>query len=180
MDLVIFWNHVGREHGGLDYAEDIRKNSPEVIQKCLELKEQLCRNNYQPNKFVRYNESTLIEFPSSQCDEKYIIIYSIDRGLQFSLNLKSKYPWWLIDVVDITEIRPNVFCVHDLFIDISVNLDGSYHVLDIDEFEMAVSLNILSQEQITQSLKSLHSILDELNSKTFPNETLKDLEQQYM
>jgi predicted RNA-binding protein associated with RNAse of E/G family len=180
MDLVIFWNHVGREHGGLGYTEDIQKNSSEVIQKCLEIKEQRCRNNYQPNKFIKYNESTLIELPSSESDKKYIIIYFIDRGLQFSLNFKSKYPWWLIDVVDITEIRPNVFCVHDLFIDISVNLDGSYHVLDMDEFEMAINLNVLSHEQITRSLKSLHSILAELNSRNFPNKILKDLEQQYM
>jgi hypothetical protein len=111
-----FWNQVGREHGGLDYADDIRKNSPEVIQKCLVLKEQRCRNSNHLDRFVRYDESTLLELPSPQSGKKY---------------LKSKYPWLLIDIVDIQEIRPNVFCVNDLFIDILVNFDGSYHVLEL-------------------------------------------------
>jgi hypothetical protein len=180
LDLVIFWNHVGREHGGLDYADDIRKNSPEVIQKSLELREQRCRNNGQLNRFVRYDETTLLELSSSQNDKKYIIIYCIDRGLQFSLNFKSRYPWWLIDIVDIQEIRPNVFCVHDLFIDISVNFDGSYHVYDMDDFEIALSSDVMSYEQISQGLKSFHAILCELNCKTFPNNILKDIQQKYM
>lgn len=180
MNLVIFWNHVGREHGGLDYTDDIRKNSPEVIQKCLELKEQRCRNSDRQSRFIRYDESTLLELPPPQSDKKYIIIYCVDRGLQFSLNLKSKYPWWLIDIVDIQEIRPNVFCVHDLFIDISVNFDGSYHVYDIDDFETALSSDVMSNEQISRGLKSLHTILTELNTKAFPNNILKDIEQKYI
>lgn len=179
MDLIIFWNHVGREHGGLEYTDDIRKNSPEIIQEALVLKEHRCRNGGQLNRFVRYDESTLIELSPLQSDQKYIIVYCIDRGIQFSLNLKSKYPWWLIDIVDIQEIRPNVFCVNDLFIDISVNLDGSYHVFDMDDFETAISLGVMTPEQISRSLRSLHSMLTELNSKAFPNEILKDIQQKY-
>jgi hypothetical protein len=159
LDLVIFWNHVGREHGVLEYTEDIRKNSPEVIQNSIELKEQRCRNNGQLNRFVRYDETTLLELPPSQSDRKYIIIYCIDQGLQFSLNFKPRYPWWLIDIVDIQEIRPNY---------------------DMDEYEIALSSDVMSTELISQSLKSFHTILSELNSKTFPNDTLKAIEMKYM
>lgn len=180
MDLVIFWNHVGKEHGELEYADDIRKNPPEIVQKSLELKEKRCINNGQFGRFIRHDESTLIELPTLHSKKKYIIIYCIDRGLQFSLNFKSHYPWWLIDIVDIQEIRPNVFCVNDLFIDISVNPDGSYHVYDMDEFENTLSLGVMTQDQISRSLKSFHSILTELNSKEFPNKILKDIHQKYM
>lgn len=73
-----------------------------------------------------------------------------------------------------------MFCVNDLFIDISVNPDGSYHVYDMDEFENALSLGVMTQDQISRSLKSFHSILTELNSKEFPNKILKDIHQKYM
>jgi hypothetical protein len=180
LELLIFWNHVGREHGGLDYAEDIRRNPPEVIQKNLELKEQLCRKSNQINRFVRYDEATLIELPPAQSEKKYIIVYFIDKGLQFSLNFKTKYPWWLIDIVDVQEIKTNVFCIHDLFIDISVNTDGSYIVYDMDDFERAFSLAALTHDQISRGLRSLHTILTELNAKKFPNNILKDIVRKYM
>ena len=179
-DLFIFWNHVGREHGGIKYADDIRKSPLQDIHHCMELKEQHYRNIELPNRFVRYDDSILLELPALNSNEQFIIIYYIDRGLQFSLNHKSKYPWWLIDIIDVQEIRPNVFCVHDLFIDISVNPDGSYQVLDIDDYETAISLNVMSKEQIKRSLKSLHSILTELNSNNFPNTKLNDIKEKYL
>jgi predicted RNA-binding protein associated with RNAse of E/G family len=51
------------------------------------------------------------------------------------------------------------FCVHDLFIDISVNTDGSYCVYDMDDFERAFSLGVMTHEQISRSLSSFHTIL---------------------
>lgn len=180
MDLIIFWNHVGREHGGLNYTDDIRKNSPEVIQKALLLKEQRCRSNGRLNRFIRHDESTLVELPPLHSDRKYIIIYCIDTGIQFSLHFKSRYSWWLIDIVDIQEIRPQIYCIHDLFIDIAVNRDGSYHVFDVDEFEAALSLGVMTQEQISRGLKSFHHILTALNSKDFPYTMLEDIQKMYM
>ncbi|MCQ6561237.1 hypothetical protein NNL21_21330 [Paenibacillus mendelii] len=177
---MIFWNHAGREHGGLEYADDIRKNSPQVIEQCLALREQRCRENKQPNRYLRVDDSTLIELPPLQSDKRFILIYCLDSGLQLSLNYKTNHPWWLIDIVDIQEIRPHVFCVHDWFIDISVNPDGSYHVYDMDDFELAVRLQVLSPEQISQCLKSFHAILTELNSGSFPSPFVEELRETYM
>ena len=179
MDLNIFWNHVGREHGGLHYTEDIRKNSTETIQNCLELKERRCETD-PLGRYVRLDINTLLELPTIHNNKKYLIVYDLKNGLQYSLNFKSKYPWWVIDIVDIVEIKPNVFCSYDLFIDISVHKDGSYKVLDIDEYEEALRLNVMSQEQISKSLKSFHHALSILNTNSFPYPLLVQLEKQYM
>ncbi|MDP4164004.1 MAG: hypothetical protein Q8906_16305 [Bacillota bacterium] len=179
-DLFIFWHHVGREHGGLDYTEDIRKNSLQDIQMYLEIKENHYRNVDHPNRFLRYDESTLIELPPLKSGQSFIIVYSIPDGFQFSLNYKTKYPGWIIDIVDIEEIRPNVFCIHDLFIDIAVSETGRYQVLDIDEYETAISLNVMTTEQIQRSLKSFHAILTELNSNNFPDRKLGVIKEQYL
>ena len=60
MDTFIFWNHPGREHGGIEYTSDIRKNSNQVIKESLSIKEKYYRNKKIPNKFVRYNTTTLV------------------------------------------------------------------------------------------------------------------------
>ena len=109
MGLTAFWHHIGREHGGLNYTEDIRKNSPESIDRYLRLKEEWVNNNCGSRKFHRYHENTIVKFSPKDND---IFIYFIDKGLQLSINPKSKlkYPWWKIDVVNIKEIRPEIFC----------------------------------------------------------------------
>jgi uncharacterized protein len=167
VDLKVIWHHVGREHGGLEYAEDIRKNTPEVIDQYIKLKEEWIQNNETSHQFLKYDENTIIELSS---ETGFIILYLMDKGLQLSLNAKTKlkYPWWVIDVVDIVEIRPNVFCSKDLFIDIKVYEDGSYHVIDIDEFEEAIQLGVLTNEHISKALKSFHFALCELNEPRPP------------
>ncbi len=177
METIIFWNHVGREHGGLQYVSDIRKNGKEGIENTLALKEERARNS--PNQFYKYNKSTLIELPPIASEKKFIIIYQMDKGLQYSLNLKSKYPWWLIDIVDIQEIKPNVFCAFDLFLDISVNRDGSYNVLDVDDFELAIRLDVINQTQVLSSLASFHSVIEQLNEKKFPCALIEEITEKY-
>jgi predicted RNA-binding protein associated with RNAse of E/G family len=178
MGILIYWNHVGREHGGLKYTDDIRKNDEVTIKSALELKEKQCRTG--SNIFIQYDENTLIELSPLDSERRYIIIYCIDRGLQFFLIYKTKYPWWLVDIVDVKEVKPNVFCVNDLFIDISVNINDSYKVMDIDDYEIAFSLGVMTKTQVINSLKSFHSILDELNSKQFPNNLLIQIKEQYL
>jgi uncharacterized protein len=180
MNIQILWNHIGREHGGLSYTSDIRKNSTEVIQAALKLKEERMIRDSNPNQFIRYNQTTLIELPPKQINEEFIIIYDIERGLQFSLQYKQRYPWWLIDIVEVEEIKPNLYCVHDLFIDISVNKDGSYNVLDMEEFHEAIQLKILSQKQTQNSINSLQLALHMLNSGEFPPPLVKEIQQRYM
>ncbi|MGV3487219.1 MAG: DUF402 domain-containing protein [Tuberibacillus sp.] len=94
------------------------------------------------------------------------LIYMIDKGLQLSLNTKSKskYPWWVIDIVEMVEISPNVYSAKDLFIDLKVFEDGRYQVLDIDEFETAIALGIIEEGHISKPLKSLNTALSELNN----------------
>ncbi len=179
-ELLIFWNHVGKEHGGLNYVKDIKKNTDLIKQQTLQLLEKNCRENKQRNIFIRHNENILVEIPPYNSDENYIIIYCINEGLQFSLGHKKKHKWWLVDIVDIEEIKPNVYVVNDLLLDISIEPSGKYHVLDVDEFEEACSLNILTKEQMIKSLKSLDKAIKVLNQTTFPETWLIELSNKYM
>ncbi|MFD1032922.1 DUF402 domain-containing protein [Metaplanococcus flavidus] len=179
-ELFIFWNHVGREHGEIEYAPDIRKNSVEIKERSMRLKEHHYKSKSNPNRFIKHDETTLVELPPADSKEKFIIVYCIEDGLQFSLHHKTNYSWWLADIVEVQEIRPNIFCIHDLFLDISINKDGSYKVLDVDEYEAAVDLGLMSSKQIKNSLTSFHRIVGNLNTNNFPNGKLKYLKEKYM
>jgi hypothetical protein len=175
----IFWHHVGREHGLLEYAPDIRKNDEEIIKNTLKAKEEWLLNQEIPNTFLKIDENTLIELPPKSSNENFLFIYLIDLGLQFELN-DSKNWYSMVDIVEIHEIKKDVYCVSDLFIDIEVYTDGNYHVLDINEYEEAIKLNVINDEQISRSLSSFHYIIDELNRKEFPNDRLKGIINQFM
>jgi len=176
--LIIFWHHVGREHGKNGYAADIKKNSEETIENCL-LQKRNFAENINRNQFIRYNETTLLELPPKDSEKEFVIVYCLDKGLQYSLGNKD-YPFWLIDICDIEEVEKNVFCVHDLFIDISVNEDTSYNVLDMDDFHFAIENKVIDYETTRKALHSLSIALEELNNNAFPNPLLLEIENHYI
>ncbi|WP_113930789.1 DUF402 domain-containing protein [Bacillus sp. P14.5] len=179
MSVVVYWNHVGREHGGLNYTKDIRHNSEEVISNALALKEEYALKQVYCHRFLVLEESLIIELPPENSPKDFIIIYMLDLGLQFSYGFKSSHHGWLIDIVQF-ERKPNgLLCVHDLLIDIRVFEDGSYHVVDMDEFHEAYRLGVLSGEQVGHSLKALSYLLGKLNNKEFPLPRLEELKNKY-
>lgn len=170
----VFWHHVGREHGGMRYTDDLRKNTSETISEFLQLRERNYGND--PSKmYVQHDEATLVEvFPPDSPENKEIIIYLIDKGLQFTLWRNKEY-LWKVDIVDIYEYKPRVFCVQDWLIDLHVFSDGRYHLLDMDEFTEAMQLEILTPEQAQLSLMRLHEVTAMLNAGTFPGNRISDL-----
>lgn len=179
LEIKIFWNHVGREHGGLSYTATIKKNPEWLKKQALKVKLERCLNDY-TNRFIRHDENTLIEIPPLDSNENFIIIYCIKQGLQFSFNFKKKYNWWLVDIVDIEEIQPNIFCVHDLFLDISLESDGTYTVLDMDEYHFAYQIDVLSSAQHKKSMASYATIIEQLNTQTFDYNWLDSLRAKYI
>ncbi|RIW39013.1 DUF402 domain-containing protein [Bacillus salacetis] len=179
MNVVVYWNHVGREHGGLKYTRDIRKKSPDIIEEAIRLKEARALSQHTPNRFLALNDSLVLELPPEGSGRKFIIIYQLDLGLQFSYGFKSSHNGWLIDIVQYEKKREDLICVHDLLIDIRVFEDGSYHVVDMDEFHEACSLGALSKAQLEESLASLAYILGKLNQKEFPDLELMEIRNRY-
>jgi hypothetical protein len=175
--MIIFWHHVGREHGENGYASDIRKNTPNIIENCLMQKRHFAEN-ISKNQFLKYNETTLLELPPKDSKEKFIIVYCLDKGLQYSYGNKN-YPYWLVDICHIEEMEKDIYCVHDLFIDIVVNKDMTYHVLDVDDFQTAIKKKVIDEEIVVKTLGSLSIALDELNNKSLPK-IIKEIEEKYL
>jgi uncharacterized protein len=177
--VTIFWHHVGREHGLGKYTDDLRKNPPEVIKQDLALKMTRAKQSPSSHRYLKIDGNILLELASDSAEEEFLICYLITEGLQFSLNYKKSHPGWLIDLVDIEEVAPHQYCVHDLFIDIAVGASGSYRVVDIEDFVQAIELEILDKEQVVKVLRSLDFIVNKLNSGQFPLDILRPLVKEY-
>ena len=176
MSIKIFWNHIGREHGIDTYPEDIRKNSDEIKQQAIARKMNSTHFNH---TYVKHDENTLVELAPEHANYKFIIIYFIKEGLQFSLHYKPRYNWWLIDIMEVEELKPGIFCIHDLFLDIAVEEDGTYKVLDEDEFAFAVENDIITKAQQERAITSFTSIIQQLEAKQFPRERLEEIARVY-
>jgi uncharacterized protein len=179
MDVVVYWNHVGREHGGLNYTNKIKKSSKQEVERALQMKEEHALSLKDPHRFIKVCSSIIIELPPLTTSKKFIIIYMLELGLQFSYGFKSSHNGWLIDIVQYEKRKENLICVHDLLIDIRVFEDGSYHVIDMDEYNQAYEAGALSEEQAGHSLKALAYILGKLNRKEFPSAAIEKIKRQY-
>lgn len=177
--VTIFWHHVGREHGFGKYTDDLRKNSPEVIEQDLAMRMARAKQSPSSHRYLKINDNILLELAGGNTEEEFLICYLMAEGLQFSLNYKKSHPGWLIDIVDIEEVAPHQYCVHDLFIDIAVEASGSYRVIDIEDFVQAIELEILDKEQMVKVLRSLDLIVNKLNSDQFPLDILRSLVKEY-
>jgi predicted RNA-binding protein associated with RNAse of E/G family len=172
--LAIFWRHLGREHSLGKCADDLRKNPPEIVKQYLELKMARAKQAA-VHRYLKVNDNILLELPGRGTGEEFLICYLIAEGLQFSLGHKKSHGGWLIDLMEIEEVAPRLYCVSDLFIDIAVDASGSYRVLDMEDFRRAVELEIIGQEQMVRALRSFDFILHKLNTGQFPLEVLREL-----
>src|SRR5207302_11364509 len=69
---------------------------------------------------------------------------------------------------DPTTLQPIV----DLFLDLWIAPDGSFMVLDEDEFEEAATKGVLMEAQVKEAQETLHGLVSQLERKEFPPTTV--------
>jgi uncharacterized protein len=166
--MLIFWHHLGREHGLGEYTADLRKNSAEVVNAYLDVKIRGAKENRAARRFVQIDADTLLELPAEGAPEQFLICYRPREGLQYSLSHKRSARAWLVDIVEVVEFSPDTYSSRDLFLDIEVEPSGAYRVLDVDDFRQAIELGLLDTATILRALASLDLALAQLHSRQFP------------
>lgn len=72
-------------------------------------------------------------------------------------------------------IQDSVIKIEDLFLDIWVDPDYNYRVLDIDEFQEAIDKNIISREIANRVLKTKDEIIEKIKDRSVIDSLLLDL-----
>jgi hypothetical protein len=173
--MKIIWHHVGREHGRVgDYAPDLRLNTPHRIEEYISDK----LSGSSENRYIRYDSNTLVELPPICVEQRWIIVYCLDCNLQFSLGYKP-HPWWLADVVSYRRSEAGEFIVRDLFLDVEIDEDLQYRVLDREDFEFAATSGIIDSFEADLALVALDRLVQDLDSKAFPWPSLVEAQRTY-
>ena len=72
---------------------------------------------------------------------------------------------WYCDIVEYhADDTANTLTAQDLLADVVISPDGSIRVLDLDELADAVERQLISTDQLLHALRSLHSLLGELEA----------------
>jgi len=174
-EVRIVWHHVGREHGlNGTYTTELRLNSPEVVAKYLAEKEAL----RSPNRCYQHDADTLVELPPAGSDRQWIIVYFLDRYLQFSFGYK-RHGWWLADVVSYAQSESGATIVRDLLLDVEIDADLRYRIIDGEEFVKATESGIVPFDEALSAMQALFTLAVELDHNKFPDSRLERIYEQY-
>lgn len=151
-------NKDGRKH---EYAiEDMQ-----VYQNYLHYSRRYIDHPY--HKSVEYNL-----FPREN-----IGVYVLTQFPNVSMNKADVYKYY-VDMVKVDK-KEDCWIVKDLFLDFIIKCDGSYYVVDVDEFNDAIKAQQLSPLEVSSALSGLDNILKGYYKNFDINEFLNSLINKY-
>ena len=85
-------------------------------------------------------------------------------------NLENQFTGYYCDIIlPMKRSEPHIE-ITDLFLDVWVSQDGSYQILDADEFESALHNHRIQADLANQARKALQELIIEIESGAFPPE----------
>lgn len=102
----------------------------------------------------------------------------LDRGVKISklFNENDEFLKYYCDIIEV-EYRPqnDEYIFKDLLVDVTIKPDGRIRVLDLDELAEAFKKELITKEQLTDSLKKTDEFLKMIYKNEFPpSELLKE------
>lgn len=96
--------------------------------------------------------------------------YFLKEGYKLSKFYRSDNSllYWYCDIVDYAyDEAENALTTTDLLADVIIYPDGYFKVVDLDELADALDRGLISQEQLTRSLRQLHTFLTRIYRDKF-------------
>lgn len=95
--------------------------------------------------------------------ERGVSVFFVKEGWKVSkiFGHDGNFQYWYCDIIDIvTNEAENSITYEDLLFDVVVFPNGKYKVLDCDEAAQAYDQGLITKQQMTSSLRSLHELLE--------------------
>lgn len=85
------------------------------------------------------------------------------------------FKYWYCDIIDVAyDMGKDTYTLTDLLVDVKMMPDGQIMVLDADELAEALEKGLVSQQQVSSSLRKLDSILKMIYEGNFPPQICRD------
>ncbi len=91
----------------------------------------------------------------------FLTYYFVKKGYTISKVFKrsGEFLYYYCDVMEMHQVGRLRYVMVDLLLDLIVYPDGSYHLLDVDEFADSIEKNHLKKKQQVYALHTLHRML---------------------
>lgn len=140
---------------------------------------------------IRYIPSEIIDLSSDALlfrDQRYLITewkpikprsdiswgiscVFLENGWKVSafLDADKKIKYWYCDIIDIDyDQETDTYRLYDLLIDVKIMMNGKVEVIDLDELAIAFEEGLITQKQLSISLKQSNNLLNLIYNSDFP------------
>ena len=101
------------------------------------------------------------QYPNPDGKRIFLTYYFVDRGYTISkvFNKRGKWLYYYCDIMEMKQVGQMRYVMVDLILDLIVHANGSYEVLDIDEFADAIEKGELGRTKQVYTLRRLHEMI---------------------
>ena len=142
----------------------------------------LYRRRFIPNEMIQLKDDIILVMEEDLIVTKWVTLHPrkdiargisafyLDKGYKVSkiYDKKGNLVYWYCDIIQ-TKKDPekNTIVMEDLLIDVILYNDGTVRIMDLDELADALEQQLISQQEATYALRTLHQLLQIISDKKF-------------
>lgn len=102
------------------------------------------------------------QYPNPDGKRVFLTFYMVDQGYTLSkvFNKQGEFMYYYCDIMEMKRVAKRTYVMVDLVLDLIVHKNGSYEVLDIDEFAEVIEKGDITQEKQVYALRRLHEMIE--------------------
>jgi predicted RNA-binding protein associated with RNAse of E/G family len=142
----------------------------------------LYRRRFIPNELIPLKDDVILVMEKDLIITKWITLHPrndiargisafyLDKGIKVSkiFDKQDQLVYWYCDIIQAKAGEENnTVIIEDLLIDVILDNDGSMRIMDLDELADALDQRLITQQEVTYALRTLHSLLNIISSNQF-------------
>ena len=144
----------------------------------------LYRRRFIPNELIHLKDDIILVMEDDLIITKWdtlhprkdiargISAFYLDKGIKVSkiYDKTGNVVYWYCDIIQCKKSpEKNTIVIEDLLIDVILYNDGTVRIMDLDELADALEQQLISQQEATNALRTLHQLLKIIYDQRFTN-----------
>ncbi len=142
----------------------------------------LYRRRFIPNELIQLKDDIILVMEKDLIITKWVTLHPrkdiargisafyLDKGIKVSkiFDKQDQLVYWYCDIIQTkTENEKNTVIIEDLLIDVILDNDGNVRIMDLDELADALDQQLITQQEATYALRTLHYLLNIISNNQF-------------
>ncbi len=142
----------------------------------------LYRRRFIPNELIQLKDDIILVMEKDLIITKWVTLHPrkdiargisafyLDKGIKVSkiFDKQDQLVYWYCDIIQAkAENEKNTVIIEDLLIDVILDNDGNVRIMDLDELADALDQQLITQQEATYALRTLHYLLNIISNHQF-------------